>query len=108
MQNQLLATRIDVEPLGTPRLSYFLSILRFEISKSSANTETEGTEVTVVGNPEIYSRLRRGKCVKITSHSILPYEKETPGLLMAELPLRLKEVSQEEWLLEMQLSSPQK
>jgi len=103
MQIQLLSTEIDVVPLGRPRLSYFLSILRFDTSKPGNKTGTANPDAKARENlTSIYSRLRKGMSIHITSYSISPYEREIPDLLQTELPLLLKEIAQDKWQLTMQ------
>lgn len=99
MQNRLFATRIDVMPIGAPRLSYSLSILQFDTASSDSETETTERGAKFEDDMTIYSRLRKGQSIPLATYKIVPYEKEIAELLLTEWPLQIKEVSQDKWQL---------
>lgn len=83
MRHKILATKIAVALSGASRLSYGLSILGFEADEDLN---------------ALYVRLKAGRSVCIYNPCIEKYDKEEPGLLLAEYPLLLSGIDEKYFL----------
>lgn len=85
MTHRILSIQTVVAPSGAPQHVFGLRILEFDTS-DRPDHDVPASVVT----SRLYERLRAGAEITVAVPELKPFEREEPGLLLAERPLTLR------------------